>query len=239
MSNNKSSVLASLPEELFSGRVIRLIADETQWHNPVSPAEEAQIRQAVPKRQREFRAGRHCARLALRQLHQNHFDLLNDAERVPQWPQNIVGSISHCDDLCIVAVSDDPTIKALGLDVEALSALPAETRALICHPQEIAQLIDKTFQEPYWDRVIFSAKESFYKAYFPLCRQFLDFLDAEVTLEAPHKTAHGFQGNYRLRLLNSPPPALSDQHVFYGRYACIERWIITSMTLLKTTENEE
>lgn len=34
-----------------------------------------------------------------------------------------------------------------------------------------------------WDRVLFSAKESMYKAWFPLTRRWLRFLDIEVHIE--------------------------------------------------------
>ncbi len=219
-----------LPMTLFPDAVISARATEAMWNTPVSPAEEAQILRAVPKRQREFRAGRHCAHLLLQHFNHVPFDLLNDAQRVPVWPDGFKGSISHCDDFCAAALTNDPSIRSLGLDIEAALALPDDTRALICHPHELK---NEHLVDPCWDRIIFSAKESFYKAYFPLCRQFLDFLEAEVVLEAPQKTAQGLQGDYQLRLLNSAPPALYNQQVFYGRYACFERWIITGMTIKK------
>lgn len=217
-----------LPGALFPDTVISVRATETMWNSLASPAEEAQILRAVFKRQREFRAGRHCVRLALQHFNHSPFDLLNDEQRVPVWPDGFRGSISHCDDFCAAVLTNDPAIRALGLDVEPALALPDGTRTLICHPQEVQR---EHLADPCWDRIIFSAKESFYKAYFLLCRQFLDFLDAEVALEAPVKTSQGLQGDYRLRLLTSPPPALYNQQVFYGRYACFGCWIVTGMTI--------
>jgi 4'-phosphopantetheinyl transferase EntD len=39
-----------------------------------------------------------------------------------------------------------------------------------------------------WDRLLFSAKESVYKAWFPLTRRWLDFSEASVTVDADAET---------------------------------------------------
>ena len=36
----------------------------------------------------------------------------------------------------------------------------------------------------HWDRLLFSAKESVYKAWVPLARRWLGFTDAEITINA-------------------------------------------------------
>lgn len=228
--------VSRLPQGLFPDTVISVVASASMWENPVTPAEEACIAHAVSKRQREFRAGRHCARQALKRFNYPNFDLLNDTQRVPIWPDNILGSISHCDDFCCAAVSQNTSLLALGLDVEPLAPLPDDVVSLICHAQELTQLNPVLFPGPYWNKVIFSAKETFYKCYFPLCRLYLDFLDAEVSLSPPHAVANNLlQGDFMLRLLTTTPQKLYNRRLFKGHYAVLDRWIITTMTLSKET----
>lgn len=42
--------------------------------------------------------------------------------------------------------------------------------------------------EVCWDRLVFSAKESVYKAWFPLTRRWLDFEEALLTLDPMNAT---------------------------------------------------
>ena len=42
-----------------------------------------------------------------------------------------------------------------------------------------------------WDRLLFSAKESIYKAWFPLTRTWLDFTDCELTVRSDDGTFTG------------------------------------------------
>lgn len=60
------------------------------------PEEEAIIARAVPRRRREFAAGRWCARAALAQLGEPPVPILRGPQNEPQWPAGIAGSITHC-----------------------------------------------------------------------------------------------------------------------------------------------
>ncbi|MCV6604473.1 MAG: hypothetical protein OIF34_04145, partial [Porticoccaceae bacterium] len=53
------------------------------------------VSKAVPKRQAEFLAGRHCAALALKSLGFENTEVQSGENRIPHWPQGAVGSISH------------------------------------------------------------------------------------------------------------------------------------------------
>ena len=39
-----------------------------------------------------------------------------------------------------------------------------------------------------WDRLLFCAKESVYKAWFPLAKRWLDFQDAAITVDPVRRT---------------------------------------------------
>ena len=50
-----------------------------------------------------------------------------------------------------------------------------------------------------WDRLLFSAKEAVYKAWFPLTRRWLDFEEADVTIDP--------DGRFTARVLAADPSA--------------------------------
>ena len=66
------------------------------------PPEAQAIDHAVPKRRREFTAGRTAARRACARLGVWAGALPVAADRTPVWPEGVVGSISHSDLSCAV-----------------------------------------------------------------------------------------------------------------------------------------
>jgi 4'-phosphopantetheinyl transferase EntD len=147
---------------------------------PLHPDEEAVLGRVVDKRRREFRLGRHCARLALQRLGVPAGPILAGAQREPLWPAGVVGSISHSGTWCAAAVATASTTSALGIDVESDEALADELVGMIASPHERRAL---PLGDTAWERVLFSAKESVYKAWFPLTRRWLDFDDVHVSLD--------------------------------------------------------
>jgi len=103
---------------LFPEGVVVEVATPEMWEGPLYPEEEVSIRNAVRKRRREFAAGRNCARRALAFLGVQDCALPMGNDREVLWPEGIVGSISHCDDLCAVAVARRDFAAGIGLDVE-------------------------------------------------------------------------------------------------------------------------
>ncbi|MBL4607753.1 MAG: 4'-phosphopantetheinyl transferase superfamily protein [Pseudomonadales bacterium] len=223
-----------LVSQLFPPSVKMMVATPDIWQRQVQSAEEAAVRTAVKKRKREYRAGRHCAAAVLAQLGVVDFPLLNDSKRAPQWPQNIVGSLTHCDNFCCAVASSDPKIYSLGVDAEPLKPLPKETTPLICSENELSHLLANNLKENYWSAVIFSAKEAFYKAYFPLCREYLDFSQANIEFHPNKKTSGDqTQGEFVIQLLTPPHPALYNHTTFTGRFVITSSHILTAITLFK------
>lgn len=168
---------------LFPEGVVVEVATPEMWESPVYPEEEVSIRNAVPKRRREFAAGRHCARRALARLGVHDRPLPVGADREVLWPDGIVGSISHCDDLCAVAVARRDAAAGIGLDVERAEPLEPGLASLICTPVEQARLKDfPSHPRDPWPKLLFVAKESVYKCVFPLVRTILEFHDVEIDL---------------------------------------------------------
>lgn len=148
--------------------------------------EEACVARAVASRRREFATGRHCARAALGQLGLPPTAITKGARSAPDWPAGVVGSITHCAGYRAAAVALATDLVTVGIDAEPAEPLPDGILALISIPRERAELAVLTDAWPGvpWDRLLFSTKESVYKAWAPLVGTFLDFTRADITVDA-------------------------------------------------------
>ncbi|MCX8509150.1 MAG: 4'-phosphopantetheinyl transferase superfamily protein, partial [Rhodobacteraceae bacterium] len=136
----------------------------------------AALARAVLKRRNEFRAGRHCARHALRSLGVPATIPLIGPDRAPVWPEGIVGSISHSANHAIAVVASRQTCRGLGIDVEILTGTD-DLAALSPHVATRAEmrLLRATYGPAESFALLFSGKEAIYKAIFPQIRRFVDF----------------------------------------------------------------
>jgi 4'-phosphopantetheinyl transferase EntD len=154
--------------------------------SPLTPAEARVIAAAVPARRREFTAGRACTRAALEELGHHGWSLLPGPRREPLWPDGVVGSISHCPGLAVAVAARSADTLALGIDVETDAPLPANVGRSVMDAGE-AQAIDRLAAQDTvtpWGRLLFSAKESVYKAWYPLRHEWLGFEEVGVELSA-------------------------------------------------------
>ncbi|KHN67465.1 NrgA [Acinetobacter oleivorans] len=141
------------------------------------------IAQAHPKRQHEYLCGRILAQAVLK----HHFGLnrpiTSMQEHLPIWPTHVLGSISHSQNKLIVALSDKASY--LGIDIEhwVTSKFAQESAHLILTPSELELWkvkVSKFFDFSQFVSLIFSVKESLYKAVYPIAKQYIDFLEAFV-----------------------------------------------------------
>src|SRR5207302_1592308 len=79
-------------------------------------------------------------------------------------------------------------VEVRGIDAEIHDELPEGVLGRISLPEEREWLEARAGDETSWDTVLFSAKESVFKAWFPLARRWLGFEDAHVDL-APEEGA--------------------------------------------------
>lgn len=169
------------------------------------PGEAEVISRAVDKRRREFRTVRHCARHALRQLGLPAAAVLPGERGEPQWPAGVVGSMTHCGGYRAAAVAHSCQLRALGIDAEPHEPLPAGVLEAISLSEERDRLSELATADraTCWDRILFCAKETVYKAWFPLTRSWLGFEDAAVTIALG--TADLAEGTFSARLLVAGP----------------------------------
>ncbi len=149
------------------------------------PEEEALVERAVAKRRREFTTARACAREALAALGLPARPILSGPKGEPLWPAGIVGAITHCDGYRACALARSNELGSIGVDAEPNLPLPNGLLADIALPEEREHLGELARRAPltHWDRLLFSIKESVYKAWFPLTGRWLGFEDAVVAID--------------------------------------------------------
>jgi 4'-phosphopantetheinyl transferase EntD len=192
--------------------------------------EEAVIAKAVAKRRLEFTTARACARAALARLGLPAVPILPGAGGAPQWPAGVVGSITHCAGYRACAVARSSDVLAIGLDAEPNDKLPGRVLNVVSLAPERARIAELTAAEPgvCWDRLLFSAKESVYKAWFPLTGRWLGFEEAHVDFIPDGRT-------FRARLLVAGP-VVNGQPLtqFTGRWAAGNGLIATAIAIPKS-----
>ena len=148
------------------------------------PAEQHLVAKSVEKRRREVTNARTCARRAMAQLGIAATAIPRGPKGEPGWPAGVVGSITHTTGYYAAAVAHANKIRSIGIDAEVHDMLPDGVLSHIAFGAELAWVAEQPAGGlVWWDRLLFSAKESVYKAWFPLTGRWLGFEDARVTID--------------------------------------------------------
>jgi 4'-phosphopantetheinyl transferase EntD len=150
-------------------------ADPRHLH-PLAPGEA--LPGARPARLAEFSAGRAAARAAMGRP----AALPAGADRAPEWPEGIVGSISHCAGLCLAVVAPARDWAGIGLDVEPEAPLPRDLWPTVLAPEESPG-------DGLEALAHFVVKEAVYKAQYRVTARLLDFDVLTVALSGGRFTA--------------------------------------------------
>lgn len=190
----------------------------------LSEAEQRRIASALPKRRDEFTTGRACARLALERLGAPRAEVPSGSAGEPLWPPDVVGSITHCETYRACAVAWKTSIDSIGIDAEENEPLPDGVLDRISSAAE-RSLMPGGKADACLDRVLFSAKEAVYKAWYPLSHEWLGFHDVHLELDVD---AHGFVAELRI-----PGPLVRGRTVteFRGRWGVDAGTVITAVTV--------
>ncbi len=152
---------------------------------PLLPAEELAARGFSAARRKEFADVRRCAHEALARLGVEPQPILPDSARAPIWPPGVVGSMTHCEGYRAAVVAWERNVASLGIDAEPNAPLPVEVVTLVSSAAERRQLRQLSGAHPSmcWDRLLFCAKEAFYKAWYPVQREWLEFSDVTICFD--------------------------------------------------------
>jgi 4'-phosphopantetheinyl transferase EntD len=172
-------------ETLLPHGVVAVEAFEDVPGEPSFPGEESLVAKAVETRRREFITARRCAREALAKLGYAPVPIGAGPKREPLWPAGLVGSITHTTGFRAAAVASQRVLASIGIDTEQNDKLPSGVEQAITVPGEPEMLaaLSRAFPATHWGRLLFSAKESVYKAWYPLTGRGLGFEDARLTID--------------------------------------------------------
>jgi 4'-phosphopantetheinyl transferase EntD len=182
------------------------------------PEEARLVESSAPKRRREFALGRRCAHLALQQLGCDHEMIAIGPDRAPTWPRTIVGSITHTSGYAAAIAARDYRVRALGVDAEREGGVCPELWHMVFDNTEIDWLL-RHGSDMTLATVMFSAKEAYFKAVYPLNRRWLDFHDVRVDIKNAHFCA----------IVRASTEQSASDPVVVGRYAVIDDLILTAI----------
>lgn len=222
-------------EQLLPACVIAVEMREDVQDASLFAEEEIVISSAVEKRRREFATARACARTALRGLGVEPLAIPAGERGEPCWPAGVVGSITHCDGYRACAVARAQQIVTIGIDAEPHAALPEGLLADIARPEELPLLrrLQRERPEVHWDRLLFSAKESVYKAWFPLARRWLGFEDAVLSIDP---TAGTFTA---CLLVRGPDAGSGPLRALRGRWTACDGVVATAIAVRRTPSGSD
>ncbi|MFT5591808.1 MAG: 4'-phosphopantetheinyl transferase EntD [Oceanicoccus sp.] len=205
-----------------------------QWLTQNKQLPTDNILQAKPKRQASYYYGRDCAHKALSNLKCTK-KVSMGAFNEPIWPKGFIGSISHTDQLAVAVTIKDVRIKGVGIDIE--NTLSQSNAGLIFNSvltSEEASVFESHFlpsshlNHTQLLTVIFSVKESFYKAAFTRVKRILEY-DAIEIFDVQKTSVH-----YRIKDKRACEQLnISEQKTFVADYRLMGKSIIT-LALLET-----
>lgn len=180
-----------------------------------------------PNRKSEFLLGRLCAFKA----HELHCgtELLSlpiSSKRSPEWPINVIGSITHNQFWVGAAVSKSHSLIGIGIDFEVMGRTKLELARYIRSPKDLK--IHESFSENELLTLIFSAKESLYKALHPVAKCFFGFEAAAV------KEINIHNGTFKIELISNISPNFGPlgRFQFEGRFKIEEESCLTVLEIL-------
>jgi enterobactin synthetase component D len=185
---------------------------------------------SVRKRQAEFLAGRICAHAIF------HFHGRSGAcvgigtHRAPQWPTGVLGSITHNARFSAAIISMESAVKGVGIDIETVidPGMAQATAQQIANGRELGHLYASTFPLSTYHRLtlLFSAKESFFKAAFPQVGRFFEFDAVELIHFDPHN------GEMHFRCAQTLSPGLRENSRFVAAYCFVDETTLMTAVVL-------
>ncbi|WP_444998565.1 4'-phosphopantetheinyl transferase family protein [Aliikangiella sp. IMCC44359] len=137
---------------------------------------------AVTKRKAEYLAGRYTAISALAEIGLWEKEIPTGEHRSPVWPSSVVGSISHTKSVAVSAVAYQTDYAIVGIDAEnwLMEQTVEQIQKSILRQEEVGLLKRSTMDYVRAFTLVFSAKESLFKALYPQVGHYFDFMAAQI-----------------------------------------------------------
>jgi len=154
----------------------RLIADGDE--RLLLPEEVGAFTTSVVKVRRASGAARLVARELMPRFGCAPRAIPKSATGMPIWPEGIVGSLAHDNEVAVAAMAAKSDFLSVGIDVEPAEPLEAGLLEIVATQGEREGAAEDRLR----GRLLFCIKEAVYKAVNPLDGVFLDHHDVEVNL---------------------------------------------------------
>lgn len=173
------------------------IVPDREILEPEDPAESRMIEE----RRLQFRVGRTLARRATEALGFGAAPIVTGPEGAPVWPAGAVGAITHCRDLVIAIAARATEFAGVGVDAEIASrgSRRAIERIVCTRAEGDALRALPDIDGVRWPLVVFSAKESIYKALALPRAEAPGFRDVELVIDPG-------RASYRVRACDPDAP---------------------------------
>jgi 4'-phosphopantetheinyl transferase EntD len=214
---NPASLLPALAGAALADRVARVDDGATT----VYPEELALLASAGPARRAEVLTGRALAHDALEELGAPAASLGRRDDRSPAWPDGFGGSISHAGGWCVVVVARLAAGWGVGIDLERDEPLTPAVAARVLRPDERARL-DRNGSSTRDAVLVFSAKESVFKAANPVTGAWFEHHDVDIDLGSLGDDAGGFATSFPGRGRRAVESLVID-----GRWQRVDGFVLT------------
>lgn len=205
-------MLPSIPSSLKQKLALcsEVCGDASQY----SPMEcELELCSAIssPERRSQFLSGRLATSRCLKQLGCENLNGVGRGSRgEPLWPNGVVGSITHTAKLAVAAAAWRKDFSAVGIDLESRQrAINIDIRERIADEEENSWIADSKGKMDTNLRLLllFCAKESIYKAFYPIVKTFIGFNDVHLCWD-------GAQHSFKASLLSVLSPDFAKGFAF-------------------------
>lgn len=219
---------ASIVGRVLPGPIAAVEAFSDDPDERCFPGEEDLVAKAGAARRGEFITARRCARQALQLIGRPAVAIRPGPRREPRWPSDIVGSITHCPGYRAAAIASASSFDGIGIDAEPHRPLPPRVveRITAAGEPEMLAGLHREHPDVHWDRLLFSAKEAVYKAWFPLTRRWLGLRDARLFVDAATCTFGARLVRDEGRITDERPPVR-----FHGSFLVDQDLVLTAVTV--------
>ena len=140
------------------------------------------LTKAALSRRCDYLMGRYCAQLAIANLGGGFQQIQQQNSGAPAWPNGFIGSITHISGLALAMVGEHTHWDWVGVDVETVVSMDdvLSMTPIIMREEEHKIITAAINAQNYAFTLVFSAKETIYKALWPKVGRFFDFHDVSL-----------------------------------------------------------
>lgn len=136
-------------------------------------------------RQSEFLAGRYAAKLALAAMPEKLCleQVIIGERKEPIFPKDLIGTLTHSDTIAMCAATPSKALCFVGIDIEPIMTKTdfSGIEGKVYSARELELLTGKGINKEIAATLIFSAKESIFKAFSKLIHHGIDFQSFELS----------------------------------------------------------